>query len=97
MAMFGEKMEDDFAELHDAISLVQLASQVLTWELPLNPTVQSTEDYKLREQLRNDLWGTGGGDDRVEASLIAIRRGIERVCKPVVVREFVDDGYIEAP
>lgn len=96
MAIFGEHMEKVFEELHNARSIVQVASQTLTWELPLTPTVRTKEDYELRVQLRNDLWGTKAGEDRVETSLEAFRKGIERVCKPVVDREF-SEGYIGDP
>jgi hypothetical protein len=95
MAIFGEQMEDIFQKLHEARSLVQVASQALTWDLPLNPSIRSKEDYEFRVQLRQDLWG-GTSEDRVETCLEAFRKGIERVCKPFVDREF-SDGFIGAP
>jgi hypothetical protein len=97
MAIFGERMEDIFERLHEARSFVQVASQTLTWELPLHPALRSKEDYELRVQLRHDLWGSCVAEvDRVETCLEAFRKGIERVCKPVVDKEF-SEGFIGAP
>jgi hypothetical protein len=55
------------------------------------------DNRALHKLMRNDLWGGGSNDkDRVQESLDAFRKGIERVCKPVVDREF-SDGYIGDP
>jgi hypothetical protein len=71
-----------------------VASQTLAWdEQPGN----TADNRALHKQMRNDLWGGGSNDkDRVQESLGAFRKGIERVCKPVVDREF-SDGYIGDP
>ncbi|MGA8356506.1 MAG: hypothetical protein WB772_04045, partial [Xanthobacteraceae bacterium] len=93
MAIFGEHMEDVFGKLHDARAMIQVASQTLTWD----PPPPNTEDNrKLGQQLRNDLWGGKKEMDRVGQSLEAFRGGIEKVCKPVVDREF-SKGYIVDP
>jgi hypothetical protein len=85
MAVFGEHMEDVFGKLHDARAFIQVASQMLAWDYP--PPI--TEDNRaLAAQLRNDLWGGKKEIDRVQQSLDAFRKGIERVCKPVVDRQF---------
>jgi hypothetical protein len=93
MAIFGEHMEDVFGKLHDARSIVQVASQTLAWD---EPPPNTEENRKLRLQLRNDIWAISKDTDRVQETLNAFRKGIERVCKPVVDREF-SDGYIGAP
>jgi hypothetical protein len=91
MAVFGEQMEDVFGKLHEARAMVQVASQTLAWDEPPDNTV---DNRALHRQLRTDLWGGGSNDrDRVQENLDAFRRGIERVCKPVVDRK-LGDGYI---
>jgi len=90
MAIFSEEMEDIFGKLHEARAMIQVASQTLSWDAPPSSTV---ENIALQKQMRIDLWGGGSNDtDRVQRSLDEFRKGIERVCKPVVDREF-SDGY----
>lgn len=92
MAIFGEGMEDIFGKLHDARAMIGVASQTLAWDPPPGNTA---DNVALHRQMRTDLWGGGSNDeDRVQESLDAFRKGIERVCKPVVDREF-SDGYIQ--
>jgi hypothetical protein len=94
MAIFGERMEEVFRKLHEARALVQVASQTLAWDEPPDNT---PDNRQLHKQLRTDLWGGGSNDnDRVQESLDAFQKGIERVCRPVVDREF-SDGYIGVP
>ena len=91
MAIFGEHMEEVFGKLHDARAMIKVASQTMTWD----PPPPNTEDNgKLSLQLRNDLWGGKKEMDRVGQSLDAFRGEIEKVCKPVVDREF-SQGYID--
>ncbi len=90
MAIFGEHMEEVFGKLHDARSTIQGACQTMTWD---EPPMNTDDNRKLWAQLRNDLWGISKETDRVQVSLDAFRKGIEKVCKPVVDREF-SDGYI---
>jgi len=87
MAMFGEQVETTFAKLHSARATIQVASNTLTWEMPLHAPRPSKDDFELRKQFRSDLWG-GGKDDRVQADLDEFRAGIVRLCRPVVDREF---------
>jgi hypothetical protein len=87
MAMFGHEAEAIFNHLHAARSIVRLAAQRLTWELPIPPIERSEEDLQLRLQLREDIWAAGPGD-RVEKLLQEFRTGIERMCGPVINREF---------
>jgi hypothetical protein len=93
MAIFGEHMEEVFEKLHDARATIQVASQTMTWD---EPPMNTDDNRKLWAQLRNDLWGISKETDRVQESLDAFRKGIERVCKPIVDREF-SDGYIGDP
>jgi hypothetical protein len=93
MAVFGEQMEDVFGKLHDARAIIQVASQTLAWD---DPPPNTEDNRRLGVQLRNDIWGGSCATDRVQRSLDAFRKGIERVCKPVVDREF-SDGYIGDP
>jgi hypothetical protein len=94
MAIFGEKMEEVFGKLHEARAFVQVASNTLAWDEPPDST---PDNRTLKRQLRTDLWGDGSTDvDRVQVCLDEFKGGIERVCKPVVDREF-SDGYIGAP
>jgi hypothetical protein len=94
MAIFGEHMEDIFGKLHEARAFIQVASQTLAWD---EPPGNNADNIALARQMRTDLWGGGSNDvDRVQASLDAFQKGIERVCKPVVDREF-SDGYIGKP
>ncbi len=92
MAIFGEDIEIVFGKLHEARAMVQVASQTLTWDAPPS----NTEDNRvLHRQLRTDLWGGGSNDvDRVQLCLDEFRGGIERVCKPVVDREY-SEGYFD--
>jgi hypothetical protein len=91
MAIFGEHMEEVFGKLHNARAMIEVASVTMTWD----PPPPNTEDNrKLGLQLRNDLWGGRKEMDRVGQSLDAFREGIEKVCKPVVDREF-SEGYID--
>jgi hypothetical protein len=87
MAAFGVEAEGIFNRLHSARSTVRLAAQRLTYELPIPPTTRSEEDFNLRVQLRNDLWGTET-ENRVESQLREFRTGVERLCGPVLRREF---------
>jgi hypothetical protein len=93
MAIFGEHMEEVFGKLHDARATIQAASQTMTWD---EPPMNTDDNRKLWAQLRTDLWGISKETDRVQESLDAFRKGIEKVCKPVVDREF-SDGYIGDP
>lgn len=86
-------MEEVFGKLHDARATIQVASQTMTWDEPL---MNTDDNRKLWAQLRTDLWGISKETDRVQQSLDAFRKGIEKVCKPVVDREF-SDGYIGDP
>jgi hypothetical protein len=87
MAAFGAEAEAIFNQLHGARSTVRLAAQRLTYELPIPPVTRSEEDFQLRVQLRDDLWGTED-ENRVERLLRGFRAGIERLCGPVLRREF---------
>ncbi len=84
-AIFGEQMQRVFESLHEARSLVQVASQTMAWD---EPPLNTEDNRKLSTQLRNDLWGISRETDRVEKSLEDFRKGVERMCKPVVDREF---------
>jgi len=92
MAAFGERAEGVFDYLHEARALVHLAAQALTWEIPVNPVVPSEEDFKMRMQLRADIWAGFGdseeGGDRVERRLQSFRSGIKTLCQPVIDRGF---------
>lgn len=88
MALFGEEAEAVFGLLHDARAAVLVSAQTLTWELPARPKVPSEEDFKHREELRAYLWGNAQGDDRVSLNLVNFRKGIERLCRPVIDRTF---------
>ncbi len=93
MAVFGEEAETIFQRLHNARATVQVASNTLAFEMPLNPVRESQDDRQLRVQLRNDLWGAGSGrPDRVEEDLEAFRKGIVRLCRPAVDHGFKPDN-----
>jgi hypothetical protein len=92
MAVFGEEVEAIFKRLHNARATVQVASKTLAFEMPLNPIRESLDDHNLRVQMRNDLWGSADGTDRVETDLKAFCDGIVRLCRPVVDHEFRSDG-----
>jgi hypothetical protein len=94
MAVFGEQMEEVFGRLHNARALVQVASRTLTFDPP--PPV-TPENRELANQLKADLWGEAFAEDRVERNLEEFRKGIEKLCKPVVDRELHTEGYIGDP
>jgi hypothetical protein len=88
MAVFGEEVDAIFKRLHNARAMVQVASKTLAFEMPLNPMRESLDDHNLRVQMRNGLWGSSDGHDRVKIDLEAFRNGIVRLCRPVVDHEF---------
>ena len=89
IAVFGPAAEAAFARFNKAHNLVQDAAMQLTWIMPVHPEKKSQEDFEVRMRLRGDLWSGGfGGEDRVEAELVAFRDQVERAFRPVIERQF---------
>jgi hypothetical protein len=88
MAVFGKNAEEIFQHILMARGLLRMAGLELAYRMPLAPEKKSQEDFNLRVQYREDLWGNEAGDDRVSEHIIAFRKGIEELCKPIVTREF---------
>lgn len=87
MALFGVETERVFLHLFEARNLVHEAASELTWNLPMPPPVRSEEDLAYRLLLRGDIWGTQDAD-RVQIQLDRFREGLEKLCRPVVDRNF---------
>jgi hypothetical protein len=92
MAVFGEEVEAIFNRLQNARAMVQVASRTLAFDMPVEVKGESRDDRLLRIQLRNDLWGTGDGKDRVAVELRLFRDEITRLCRPVVEHGFDRKG-----
>jgi len=91
MAIFGPHAEEIFLELHKARRQIEIAYEMLLRHLndaPMNPDPNAD----LWRQLRADLAAADGAlaneGDRVGRRLDAFRDGIEKLCRPVMDREF---------
>jgi hypothetical protein len=91
MAVFGPSVEDTFLELHKARRDIEIAIRMLIGHLNDAP-LQPDPNADLWQQLRGDLCAAEGAlakeGDRVGHHLIAFRDGIEKLCRPIVDREY---------
>lgn len=91
MAIFGPHVEEVFLELHWARRLIEIACDMLIRHLDEPPLVPDPH-ADLWQQLRADLAAAEGAlaneGDRVGRRLTAFRDGIEKLCRPIVDREF---------
>lgn len=94
MAIFGPKTSDVFLLLHKARREIEVSSQMLAWRVGESRYDRASEDKELYDQMRADVW-TGYGEgigtkeaDRVGRKLQEFQKEIEKLCRPVIDRQF---------
>jgi len=89
MAIFGPQIEATFLLLHKSRREVEVASEMLASKDPNGP--QPDPSAELWEQCRRDIWELGDydkGKDKVKFKLTQFRVDVERLCRPIIDREF---------
>lgn len=89
MAVFGRKSEESFQKLHRARNHIQAACDVL---MEVADPAPGTDERELNAQMRSDIWDINSSlvkePSRVTKLLAEFRADIERICAPVINREF---------
>jgi hypothetical protein len=93
MAVFGKKSEESFQKLHRARNHIQAACDVL---MEVADPLPGKDERELNLQMRSDIWDINSSGvkepNRVTKLLDEFRAHIERICAPVVNREFRQDN-----
>jgi hypothetical protein len=79
MAVLGLSVEDIFLLMHRARREIEVAAQTLASNHGMPP--------KLIDELEHDVWSRGGSD-RVGQKLTEFRERTEKLCRPLIDREF---------
>jgi hypothetical protein len=89
-AVFGPKVEDIFSRMHRARREIDVSAQILLSDP--QPPVGSESNVETWNGFRADVWPAYGGvakqGDKVGKKLSEFREQIERLCRPIVDREY---------
>lgn len=91
MAAFGSESEEAFNLLHQSRRDIEVSAGVLGENEKLYRDSDRKDLNELWEQMRRDLWSTGTFQpekDVVSRRLEKFRLEMEKLCKPVIDREF---------
>ena len=93
MAVFGKKSEESFQKLHRARNHIQGACDVL---IEVADPIPGRDELDLNLQMRSDIWDINSSSvkepNRVTKLLTEFRADIERICAPLINREFQQDN-----
>jgi hypothetical protein len=83
-------VEDIFLLLHKARREVEVSAEMLYHDP--HPQVRSEENIRTWEKFRADVWDAYGakveGGDPIGKKLTGFREGIEKLCRPILDREY---------
>src|SRR6266567_2276120 len=91
MAMFGTQVEDTFMLLHKARREIEVASDMLASKVTDEAGPQRDRNDEFWEQCRRNIWEHGDfdkGKDKVKFKLTQFRVDVEKLCRPIIDREF---------
>lgn len=97
MAVFGRQAEDMFLLLHKARREIQVALEMLAWDLDQG---EASGDRSLYSQLRANVSEGLGTDteegDRVGKKLNDFQSRVEELCRPIIDRNYKPGGEVKS-
>jgi hypothetical protein len=91
MAAFGPETEKIFEYLHTSVREIEVACRMLAKEEVGNKLKDDLWGSETLAQMRHDVWDVGGKqakEGRVTRQLDVFRENIERICRPMLDRQY---------